>query len=58
MLADGGEYTKEIDMAMISQLVGQYGAILDLTEHGRDFVRRVASLSAAEAIEHPWLEGV
>jgi len=55
MLADGDGYTKEIDMSMVGQLVEQYGAILDLTEHGRDFARCVASLSATEALEHAWL---
>ena len=58
MLADGVEYTKEVDMAMVGQLVGQCGAILDLTEHGRDCAKHMTSLSATEAIEHPWLGGV
>ena len=36
VLAGGDCYPKEIDMALVGQLVGQYGAILHLKKHGRD----------------------
>ena len=51
-----GKFIKAIDMMIVDLLISKYQN-LDLDEDSHDFTGQLATLTPAEAIQHPWLRG-